>query len=500
MITKLIRFSLLAVFFILALNCSRKQPSQLSNDKTVVLSADVVMDKIKGGWVGQTVGVCYGGPTEFKYVGRRIPDSVTVEYNGELLERYFNNDDIYVELTFLSVLDQQGLDAPVDTMAVRFANAGYRLWHANQLGRLNILAGIMPPASGHWKNNPHADDIDFQIEADFIGLLTPGMPVTAYEYCDKVGHIMNYGDGFYGGVFVSALYCHAFFENDMETVVEKALLSLPGQSKYYQCIRDVLSWWKQWPGDWKRCWSEVQKKWSEDIGCPECVLAPGNIDAKLNGAYIAIGLLYGEKDFGRTIDIAMRCGQDSDCNPSNAGGVLGAMLGFAGIPEPWKVGLENIEDRKLDHCDYSLNDVYRVNYRLAKELVETNGGSVNENNWNIKVQEPKRPEKCEIGFEGLTPEKRIDFGGYKLVDVFKTTFEGKGFSIHHRMAGYKGRANCELWVDGKLIETYNHNGDLRYHRFAFFWYYDLEDGVHQLEIRKLSGDGTPQLYDLLVYR
>ena len=90
---------------------------------------------------------------------------------------------------------------------------------------------------------------------------------------------------------------------------------------------------------------------------------------EFNGAYIAIGLLYGEKDFGRTIDIAMRCGQDSDCNPSNAGGVLGTMLGFSGIPEPWKAGLGNIEERKLDHCDYSLSDVYRVNYRLAGELV-----------------------------------------------------------------------------------------------------------------------------------
>lgn len=38
-----------------------------------------------------------------------------------------------------------------------------------QAARYNILHGsIMPPASGHWKNNPHADEADFQIEADFI--------------------------------------------------------------------------------------------------------------------------------------------------------------------------------------------------------------------------------------------------------------------------------------------------------------------------------------------
>ena len=53
---------------------------------------------------------------------------------------------------------------------------------------------------------------------------------------------------------------------------------------------------------------------------------------KLNGAYILMGLLYGQGDPDKTITIACRCGQDSDCNPSNAGGILFAILGAAKIP------------------------------------------------------------------------------------------------------------------------------------------------------------------------
>lgn len=34
-------------------------------------------------------------------------------------------------------------------------------------------------------HNPHADDIDYQIEADFAGLMSPGMPNTASEISDK---------------------------------------------------------------------------------------------------------------------------------------------------------------------------------------------------------------------------------------------------------------------------------------------------------------------------
>jgi hypothetical protein len=45
----------------------------------------------------------------------------------------------------------------------------------------------MPPASGYWKNNPHADDIDFQIEADFAGMMAPGMINSAAEICDRTG-------------------------------------------------------------------------------------------------------------------------------------------------------------------------------------------------------------------------------------------------------------------------------------------------------------------------
>src|SRR5699024_9609383 len=102
-------------------------------------------------------------------------------------------DDIYMDLTFVEVFEKKGLDAPTQAFANAFAQADYTLWHANQSARYNILNGIDPPKSGHWLNNPHADDIDYQIESDYAGLMAPGMPNTASEISDKIGHIMNYG-------------------------------------------------------------------------------------------------------------------------------------------------------------------------------------------------------------------------------------------------------------------------------------------------------------------
>ena len=121
-----------------------------------------------------------------------------------------------MDAKFVEVIGQLGLDAPADSFATAFANAGFNLWHANQAARYNILNGIMPPESGHWKYSMHSDDIDFQIEADFAGLTSAGVLDAAVRTADKVGHIMNHGDGWYSGVYVAAMYSLAFVSDDID--------------------------------------------------------------------------------------------------------------------------------------------------------------------------------------------------------------------------------------------------------------------------------------------
>jgi hypothetical protein len=174
---------------------------------TFTIDKSTLQDKIKGGWAGQTIGVTFGGPTEFRYNGTFIQDYQQIAWYDGYLKKTMTDwpdlyDDIYMDLTFVEVLDRVGMTAPVDSFANAFAHAKYGLWHANQAARYNILKGLKAPETGHWINNPHADDIDFQIEADFSGLMSPGMPNTAIAIGDKIGHIMNYGDGWYGGVYI----------------------------------------------------------------------------------------------------------------------------------------------------------------------------------------------------------------------------------------------------------------------------------------------------------
>ena len=141
------------------LSCSQQTLEKTDSlPQTYTISQERLLDKIKGGWAGQTIGVAYGGPTEFRYRSAMIQDYVPISYADGCIKNYFKHapglfDDIYMDLTFVEVFDRLGIDAPVDSFAHAFAHADYGLWHANQAARYNILNGIMPPASGHWLNH-----------------------------------------------------------------------------------------------------------------------------------------------------------------------------------------------------------------------------------------------------------------------------------------------------------------------------------------------------------
>ena len=505
-ITKLIIYIWFATF----LNLSCNTNNNIKVEQISITKADL-KDKIKGGWAGQVIGCTYGGPTEFLWNGTMIDERVPIPWDNTRMTWYFENfpglyDDVYMDLTFVDIFEKHGLDAPDSLHALAFANAGYPLWHANQAARYNILNGIMPPASGYWKNNPHSDDIDFQIESDFAGLMSPGMINSAVEIADKIGHIMNYGDGLYGGMYVAGMYSLAFVHNDIEFIVEEALKTIPTESLFHQCISDVIGWYKQNPDDWKATWFEAQKKWTNDIGCPYSVFNAINIDAKINAAYIVIGLLYGKGDYGASIDISTRCGYDSDCNPANVAGILGTMMGYSQIPDYWKQGLDKVEDLNFDHTDISLNKVYEIGTRHASEMIMRNGGIENEDGFIIKYQTPITVP-LEIGFEGLHPTERKTIGRQLSIYNNEISFEvnGSAFVLSGYSAVSAGKENdileVELYIDDNLIETINLPTLSLIQRTDLAWNYDLREGKH---IITLKSKHIPEGYsvnagDVLVY-
>jgi hypothetical protein len=359
-------------------------------------------DRMKAGWIGQMAGVGWGAPTEFHYRGRIIPEDEMPGWRPGMINQ-FDQDDLYVEMTFLRTLEEHGLDVSIRQAGIDFANSGYRLWHANKAGRDNLHRGIAPPDSGHPRFSGHADDIDYQIEADFAGLIAPGLPSTVIAFGETFGRIMNYGDGLYGGQFVGGMYAEAFFESDPRKVVEAGLRCIPEKSQYAEAVRDVLAWHREYPDDWEKAWSLIDAKYHRDPAYRRFSCrgkAEGmNIDAKLNGAYIVMGLLYGAGDLDKTIVIAARCGQDSDCNPSNAGGVIFTVAGFADLPGRFTEALD--ETAVFSHTAYSFPALVEVCEKLARRTVLAAGGRIEKDEEGeevflipVQAPEPSTLEQC----------------------------------------------------------------------------------------------------------
>ncbi len=353
------------------------------------MSRAELRDRIEGGWAGQMIGVSFGAPTEFRFNGKIVPLERLPQWKPEMVSNSLGQDDLYVDMTFAKVLDDKGVHATTDDFGAMFREAKYRLWHANLAARRALKRGVPAELSGTPKYNAHANDIDFQIEADFIGLMAPGLPQWGNEMALRAGRVMNTGDGIIGGMFMSAMYSAAFFESDPRRVVEAGLASMPPASPYAKVIHDVLQWSKQYPDDWEKVWAMVNAKWDKREPCPEGALLPFNIDAKINGAYVALGLLYGKGDFGKTVEIATRSGQDSDCNPASAGGILGVMLGYRRIPDAWKSGIPAISGKKFSYTDFTYPEIVASTEKRALALIEATGGKVGADAVEIAVQKPK---------------------------------------------------------------------------------------------------------------
>ena len=460
---------------ILTILTTLAQGTALAQPTTRTISREALENKIRGGWAGQMIGVAYGAPTEFRSNGAIIVGNLNnyLDWTPKRIENAIDQDDLYVEMTFAQVMDEVGLDATSEQYGEMFKDSQYQLWHANASARRLLNQGIKAPMSGHPKYNLHSDDIDFQIESDFIGLMTPGLPVEANRYADRVGRVMNWGDGLYGGMFVSGMYAAAFFEKDPLQIVKAGLKSIPAESNYAKLISDVIKWSAESPNDWTVVWQKIEDKWNKNDICIDGALQPFNIDAKLNGSYIVLGLIYGKGDFEKTLEVSTRSGQDSDCNPSSAAGILGVMLGYDGIPEKWRAGIPALADTRFKFTKYSLNEIVASTIRRTEKVVRSAGGKVSARQFEIPLQAPVAPklEEWSIGtptrvvaitepqwsFQGGFVEKRRENPRSLVIyqealgagGIATLTFEGQGIALNGACSTDGGRADVIL--DGKKV-------------------------------------------------
>lgn len=437
------------LFCLVALIASWATPCFPAGEAVRRLPVAEYRDKMKAGWIGQMAGVAWGAPTEFRWRDKIMPAEAMPRWTPGLINSAFNQDDLYVEMTFLRSLEQYGLDVSIRQAGIDFANSRYRLWCANAAGRNNLRAGIAPPDSSHPRFSRCPNDIDYQIEADYSGLIAPGLPNAAVRLGEKFGRLMNYGDGVYGGQFMGALYSEAFFQSDPVKLAEAALRHIPEQSQYAEMVRDMLRWHREDPADWEKTWQKAQAKYRKD---PEYQRASnGGIDVKINGAYVLMGLLFGKGDLDQTIIISCRSGQDSDCNPSSAAGVLFTTVGFAQLPKRFTGELD--ETAVFSHTAYDFPRLVAVCEQLARKMIAAAGGRVERGAdggdvFVIPVEAP-RPSTLELSWApGPIADSRF------TADEMAQIKAGLKYELEEFAPGWK-ISNCGREMNPGLQDKWN---------------------------------------------
>ena len=225
----------------------------------------------------------------------------------------------------------------------------------------------MPPLSGACNNERWKFSNGAWIRSEIWACLFPGSPDEALHFAWMDSCVDHCGEGIYAELFTTALESAAFVVSDLRELIAIGLSKIPADCRVARAVKLAVAEFDR-GGDWRTAREAIVKD-SSDLGWFQ---APANV------AFVVLGLLYGQGDFGRTICTATNCGDDTDCTAATAGAILGIMLGRSGIPRNWiePIG-ESIKTVAIDPFNASvprtLNDLTARVIQQAKLAAMTNG-------------------------------------------------------------------------------------------------------------------------------
>ncbi|MDA0333805.1 MAG: ADP-ribosylglycohydrolase family protein [bacterium] len=334
-------------------------------------------ERVYAGVLGKIIGVYLGRPFE-GWRNDRI-EAELGEINYYVHERLGKplvvaDDDISGTFTFVRALEDHGVSAAITAEQIGQTWRNYLieertiLWwggmgHSTEhTAFLRLKQGIAAPASGSIEVNTRevAEQIGAQIFIDSWAMVAPGEPELAAALARKAGSVSHDGEAIYGAQVVAAMEAAAFFEGDMDKLLDIGLAQIPDDCIIARLIGDLRRWHGQ-DGDWRQTFGRVQQHYGYDTYGGNCHMVP-------NHAVIILALLYGDSDFQKSQVIANTAGWDTDCNAGNVGCLLGIKEGLAGLATgpDWR---GPVADRLFNISadgGGALTDAVRETYRLCR--------------------------------------------------------------------------------------------------------------------------------------
>jgi len=320
------------------------------------LDKDVLLDKALGGWLGRSSGCLLGKPAEGRrswdiekylkaqnrwpldrYFSLTAPGNLAkelgfnVDFSGmfeECIDGMPEDDDTNYTATGLAIIKQYGHNfTPENVMCFWLTNIPLlHVCTAERIAYKNFSHCIVPPDSAVYRN-PNREWIGAQIRADFFGYVCPADPKCAAEYAWRDASISHVKNGIYGEMWVAAMLAAAYVCDDVQTVIRAGLSQIPSNCRLSAAIEHIIELWNAGTS-YEDAVADIRTRWDETLGHDWCHTIS-------NAEIVAIALLWGEKDFEKTICYSVIPGFDTDCNGATSGSVLGVMLGGAQLPAKW---------------------------------------------------------------------------------------------------------------------------------------------------------------------
>ena len=359
------------------------------NDDSAKPEGEVLLNKVKGGWYGRICGCYLGKPLEavrmpdmkkiltrtgnyplHRYVDREDVENIDLSDVGHVIKqlaypRDFNrmppDDDTNYMLIAYEVLKRNGRDFTSSDVAEVWLSTQTKHPYctAERVAYINLINGYAPPKSGEYKN-AYREWIGAQIRADFYGYINPGDPEAAAEMAYRDARISHVKNGIYGSMWVAAMIAEAYVTDDMKRIIQIGLSQIPSSSRLHKAVTNIIEMHEKGVSA-EDCISDIRTRWDEFTAYDWCHTIS-------NAEIVTAALLYGIKDYGKSICLAVGACFDTDCNGATVGSVVGTAIGYNAIPEYWKDRVhDTLESMLFGYSSVSISDMAEKTTQFVKK-------------------------------------------------------------------------------------------------------------------------------------
>ncbi len=408
------------------------------------ISYGEMLDKIHGCWYGKCLGGAAGAPVE------GIKKIIDIDDFEEIYNPDLPNDDLDIQLLWIDVLENKGVSITSDDLADAWLEKCWYPFSEYGYFMKNYERGIKPPYSGIINNEFFKEGMGCPIRSEIWGLISAGNPRLASDYAYIDATLDHADNSVYAEQFLAAAEALAFFESDMLTLTNKSMEYIPQDCRLRKCFDDVICCYNGGK-DWREARKLVLRRYSH----------PDFTNVVQNLGFVIISLLYGKNDIRKTINIALKCGYDTDCTCASAASVLGIMTGYNNMEEDVKslikdyfiCGIDVV--RPSDSIKGLAYDTMKIALRISNDCIEITDVPENE-----KVQKTKpeleitipTKEGLEKSLEHISPVKWSAYGPYfeqldKPIDTRYPSPHGEGCVLPDVVC----MVNNEVFLDKEYI-------------------------------------------------